>query len=1218
MGKLSGIATWHRRVVMAASGASALLGLVVLVGWYTHSLALIQVLPSFVPMQYNTALGFLLCGIGLLSFTRGRARLAVVCGAAAGAVGMLTLVEYIFGLNLGIDQLLMEHYITLETSHPGRMAPNTALCFSLVSAALLVMGCSKQFKIRPQVLGILGSLVLILGVVPFIGYLSGASTAYGWGQLTRMAVHTAAGFIALGVGIVAQAWIEGMETKVEANDNSGRQRRKVFVLAVAIMSVVTLTVALNVIRELRHAAVEQRKTDLSTLTRNWAALIGAVARFDAIHSEQDHPEGAEAATLSQIAEAQEELSGVWKSGEFSLAKLDGGQIVYLLGDRLLAQSESSGTPFDSEINDPMLLALNGESGVLIVLGQGDGGSLAAHEPIGQYGWGLVARVDLAELRESYRWTAILAVGTALVVIVLGAFTLLITVDPTIRGMVKRTEELNKEVAERKRIQKELRQFEHIVSNSRDMMALLDKDYVYLAANDAYSMAFEKTRDQLVGHTVPEVFGQEFFDTTIRPNAESCMAGEVVHFQGCFEFPAHGGRLMDVVYSPFMGLDGEVNGFVVIGRDITEQKQAQEELRRLDQQLRTSVEQMPIAYIMWDREFRAVEWNEAAERVFGYSRSEMIGNYLFDYIVPEAARPAVREVLDKLLAGEKSNYSEPGNNIRKDGTVISCLWYNTPLRDESGNISGVLSMAMDITERKRAEDELQVSEERYRALFERSRDAVMTLAPPSWKFTSANQATVKMFGAKDEAHFTSLGPWEVSPKTQPGEHRSSEKGMEMIETAMREGSHFFEWTHKRVNGEEFPATVLLSRMEWSGKPMLQATVRDITHEAKLEEQLRQAQKMEAVGQLAGGVAHDFNNLLYVIQGYTEMAMKDLSADSPTHELLGEVMKASERAAMLVSQLLAFSRRQVLDMKNVDLNGLVADLMKMTRRVIGEHITLDVLAGHDLGIVSADPGQLQQILMNLCVNARDAMPTGGTITIETENVRIDEEYCVSHTWAKPGRYALLSVTDTGCGMDDETLGQIFEPFFTTKDVGEGTGLGLATVYGLVKQHKGMVHVYSEVGKGTTFKIYLPLVERSAAVVGDKIEGPLPGGTETILMAEDDEMVRKLTKAVLKDAGYTVLSAGDGEEALRVFDEHADKIALALLDVMMPKLGGRAVLERIRKVRPGFRVLFSSGYSMNAIHTSFVLDEGLALIQKPFQRGDLLRRVREVLDSSEDQSE
>ncbi|MBT3279641.1 MAG: PAS domain S-box protein [Phycisphaerales bacterium] len=388
-------------------------------------------------------------------------------------------------------------------------------------------------------------------------------------------------------------------------------------------------------------------------------------------------------------------------------------------------------------------------------------------------------------------------------------------------------------------------------------------------------------------------------------------------------------------------------------------------------------------------------------------------------------------------------------------------------------------------------------------------------------------------------------------------------------------------------------------------------RDVTEDYALQDQLRQAQKTEAVGQLAGGIAHDFNNLLQAILGYGEMAIEETKADTPAREFVQQMVKAGTHAKTLTSQLLAFSRQQVLEMEDLNLNEVISDMMKMHDHLLGEHISIDIMGGHDLGIVRADRGQMGQILTNLCVNARDAMPDGGAITIETENIRIDEDYCKVHTEATPGRFVLLSVTDTGCGMNEKTIARAFDPFFSTKEVGRGTGLGLSTVYGLVKQHGGMSEIYSEIDKGTSFKIYLPIVERSAATIDNKIEGAIPSGTETILLAEDDEMVRAVCKRILKQAGYTVLTAYDGEEALRVFEEHEAEIDMAILDVVMPNLGGKQVYTQIHEKCPEMRFLFASGYSPSAIHTNFVLSEGLSLIQKPYQRAQLLRKVREILD-------
>jgi CheY-like chemotaxis protein len=299
--------------------------------------------------------------------------------------------------------------------------------------------------------------------------------------------------------------------------------------------------------------------------------------------------------------------------------------------------------------------------------------------------------------------------------------------------------------------------------------------------------------------------------------------------------------------------------------------------------------------------------------------------------------------------------------------------------------------------------------------------------------------------------------------------------------------------------------------------------------------------------------------------------------------------------------------------MDLSEVVSDLAKMIQRIIGEHITFNIHSEPGLKLIRADKGQVEQILMNLCVNARDAMEKGGTLTLETSNTHLDEEFCRVNSWARPGRYVVLSVTDTGCGMDSETKRRVFEPFFTTKEQGKGTGLGLATVFGIVRQHNGMVNVYSEVGVGTTFRIYFPMTEAAETAQDAAPSGPPAGGTETVLLADDDESVCGVAAAMLRKAGYTVLAAGDGEEAVRIFEEHADEIDLALLDVVMPGLGGEAVSEHLQQRRPRLPVLFASGYSSGGIHSGFVLDEGVQFIQKPYQRDVLLRRVREVLDSS-----
>ena len=427
-----------------------------------------------------------------------------------------------------------------------------------------------------------------------------------------------------------------------------------------------------------------------------------------------------------------------------------------------------------------------------------------------------------------------------------------------------------------------------------------------------------------------------------------------------------------------------------------------------------------------------------------------------------------------------------------------------------------------------------------------------------------------------------------------------------------------WSGKLINRKKddtfFTEEATISPVKNSSGDIVNyvAVKRNITVEVKLEEQLRQAQKMEAVGQLAGGVAHDFNNLLQVINGYTALTLAELDKNHPAREFVQEVVKAGERARTLVSQLLSFSRQQIINPVDLDLNEVIENLMKMIRRVIGEHIQYEFIPGHNLGTIHADWGQMEQVLINLCLNSRDALPQGGRITIETENVFIDNEYARTHSGSSPGRYTLLSVSDNGCGMDKKTMDSIFNPFFTTKPTGEGTGLGMSTVYGIVKQHHGEIQVYSEPDKGTIFKIYMPIVQRRAVHVSREVNGPVPTGTETILVAEDDEMVLSLTRETLTIAGYNVIEAGNGPKALELFNGSPEKISLLMLDVVMPGLGGKEVYDKIRETHPDVPALFSSGYSHNAVHTGFVLDKDLNFIQKPFSPDTLLRKIRKMLDT------
>jgi PAS domain S-box-containing protein len=388
--------------------------------------------------------------------------------------------------------------------------------------------------------------------------------------------------------------------------------------------------------------------------------------------------------------------------------------------------------------------------------------------------------------------------------------------------------------------------------------------------------------------------------------------------------------------------------------------------------------------------------------------------------------------------------------------------------------------------------------------------------------------------------------------------------------------------------------------------------------KSEAHLLQAQKMESIGTLAGGVAHDFNNLLTVILGNTQMALRGLKSEDPLQRRLVEVEQAGNRAAALTRQLLAFSRRQHLERKGIKLDETIADVMKMLQRLIGEDIEVYLHPAAQLWTVFADPGQIEQVIMNVAINARDAMPSGGRLLIETHNVTLDDVYCQQHTHTNPGKYVRLTVSDTGCGMDAETRERVFEPFFTTKEVGKGTGLGLAMVYGIVKQHDGSIEVYSEVGHGTVFKIYLPIDENAAAEETHELLPALLGGNETILVAEDEAALRELAEDVLGSLGYTVLLAKDGVEAVEMFIKHQEQIGLVLLDMVMPRLGGYEAYEQMRVVGGDVPLIFMTGYSPEIVESKYVKqkialeDLHAILIQKPYSVEILGRKIREVLDA------
>jgi PAS domain S-box-containing protein len=514
----------------------------------------------------------------------------------------------------------------------------------------------------------------------------------------------------------------------------------------------------------------------------------------------------------------------------------------------------------------------------------------------------------------------------------------------------------------------------------------------------------------------------------------------------------------------------------------------------------------------------------------------------------------------------------------------------------------------ITDRKRAEDDLRRSEAAYRGLVEYAPLGIYR-STAEGRFLTVNPALIRMLGygwAEELLRLDIARDVYVDARQRASVlaefERHDQAGTEM------------EWKRKDGSRITVRVNVRAIRDPVGGIECYEGLVEDVTQQRSLEAQFRQAQRLEAVGRLAGGVAHDFNNVLTAITGYSDLLLEDLDPSDPKRGDIEEIRTAAKRATVLTRQLLAFSRKQVLQTRVLNLNEVVQTLEKMLHRLIGEDVKLKLSLASDLGAVRADPGQLEQVVLNLAVNSRDAMPNGGRLTIETANIVLDEAYARDHAGATPGQCVMLAVSDTGIGMDAETRSHLFEPFFTTKELGKGTGLGLATVYGIVKQSGGYVWVYSEPGRGATFKIYLPRVQETVeSQAPATIEQPAVGGRETVLLAEDDPSVREIVAQVLAQKGYRVLRAPDGQTAIEMARGQRGALHLLVTDLVMPGMTGRELAETLRAERPGLRVLYMSGYTDDAVVRHGVLEEGMPYLQKPFTPRALAAKVREVLDRS-----
>lgn len=643
-------------------------------------------------------------------------------------------------------------------------------------------------------------------------------------------------------------------------------------------------------------------------------------------------------------------------------------------------------------------------------------------------------------------------------------------------------------------------------------------------------------------------------------------------------------------------------------------------------LQQIIDFLPDATFVIDRQGVVIAWNRAMERLTRIKAEDMLGKGDLEYSL--AFYNVKRPVLIDLVNNSDLDILSKYEYVRREGeTLISetppythlyggnCyLNIACPLYDRKGEVIGAIECIRDITEQKQAERALKESEERFKLTFYSSPDAIILGRMQDAMWVDINEGFSKLTGYRREEVIGKTS-FELEIWANP------EDRDKMIKELTRKGfCENLEAVFRRRDGT-VGTGLISSRVIFLGKvPHIISVTRDITamkeadeERKRLEAQLIQAQKMESVGRLAGGIAHDFNNMLGVILGRAELALSRSEPGGKLHSDLLDIQKAARRSADLTKQLLGFARRQTTEPKVLDLNDTISGMLKMLRRMIGEDIDLAFLPGLDVRQVKMDPAQLDQILANLCVNARDAIDDVGKITIETENAMLTYEDFKDKPYAAAGRYVSLIVSDTGCGMAKDVVEKIFEPFFTTKEVGKGTGLGLATVYGIVKQNEGYINVYSEPGKGTTFKIYLPAQGYNATQgqIGDA-EEEIIGGDETVLLVEDEPMLLEMGEIMLKRLGYDVFTANGPGQALETVKRCDKDIALLITDVVMPEMNGMELSERLCSLKPGIRCLFTSGYTANVIARHGVLKEGVSFIQKPLLLKDLAVKIRSILDT------
>ncbi|TKB26266.1 PAS domain S-box protein [Desulfopila sp. IMCC35006] len=751
----------------------------------------------------------------------------------------------------------------------------------------------------------------------------------------------------------------------------------------------------------------------------------------------------------------------------------------------------------------------------------------------------------------------------------------------------------RDTSERKQYQKALELTQFTIDHASIGCTWIGKDGRFFYVNDQECRSLGYDRQELLQMSVMDI--DPNFDSRVWADYWTLLLREKVRTFETIHRHKDGTSFPVEIQANYVKFHGRQYSCAFI-TDISERRKIELQLELTQ----FAIDRASFSCFWMEPEGRFFYVNDKACQSLGYSRQELLEKYGYDIdpdFTPEMCLKCWQDIVDQRVVTFETRHQH------KNGTIfpvkITANYVNFGGKEYS------CLFARDITESKRAEEELRL----FQFSIDRASEAIFWMNREGGFAYVNDQACRSLHYSREE--LLSMRLWDIDPAFPA--KRWSRHWQEMGTVGYR----IIETTHRRRDGVVFPVEVSINHIRFGDREHHVAFVRDITERKqaeeerlKLESQLFQSQKLESIGRLAGGVAHDFNNMLGVILGYAELMKLNLIDGDPLRSDLMQIEKAALHSKDITAQLLAFSRKQVISPKIVDLNTLVITLQKTLARLIGEDVELQFFPAETLWKISFDPTQTEQILINLAANARDAMPNGGKLTIKTANIHLDKNFCRNHVDFIPGDFVQLSLSDNGLGMDKDTLSHVFEPFFTTKEVGKGTGLGLATVYGIVKQGGGLINVYSKPAQGTTFNIYFPRTTEEGQVETESSEAPADVGTETVLLVEDDNMVRDMTRAMLEEIGYDVLSVATPQEALTLLQDDSTSIQLLMTDVVMPKINGKELHDRAVTIRPNIKTLFMSGYTANVIVQHGMLDEGIHFIQKPFSLNNLARKIRNAL--------